>query len=90
LVKHNFTETYKNWSFAAANKLAVVIYQICNIQSTFLDKLRLANFREPNFPLLRYFSFFKNAVNSTVDNATDSDLKDFVIPNLKEVKLILI
>jgi hypothetical protein len=73
---------YKNWTVEAAHKMSVVIFQICNIQTTYMKRAELQDYDEEGDPLLNDFRGLKTVI---VDNSTDSDMRDFVIPDLKKV-----
>jgi hypothetical protein len=75
---------YKNWSFDAANKLAVVIFQICDIHQTLLKNVGIYDYKVGG-ALLDMFVYSFNSFNSTVDNVIDPDLRDYVVPDLKKV-----
>jgi hypothetical protein len=49
-----------------------------------LQKIGLQN----EASLLDQFYYHQDTTNSTTDNATDPDLKDFVIPDLKKVIIL--
>jgi hypothetical protein len=42
----------------------------------------------PEASFLDQFFHYQDRVNSTTDNSTDPDLKDFVIPDLKKVTIL--
>jgi hypothetical protein len=81
------SEIYKNWTIAAAYKLTIVIYQLCDMQKTYLRK-QFGMSIERGHPFLPEFDDFLEMVNSTKDDEKDSDIKDYVIPSLLMVSLI--
>jgi hypothetical protein len=77
-------EKYKNWPDEAIEDLGSVVDQVCGVPDQYIEQFGIGDSSH-----ITHLNNYREKPKVTKDNATDPFIKDYVIPDLLKVRILV-